>query len=124
MRKSKGKGKAWVEKDHTRYGDDYHEICRASHQATGSICCVCLTQATPEKPNRNHHSCYRDEYGLIKDREIPGYHVYSVCEDCHIPICHAPENWNKYDDRSYNCNTEEFIGVLQLGFMIANNQHG
>ena len=117
----KNKGREWKEKNHSRYGENYHNICKASHQATNSQCCICLIKSTPENPNKNHHSCYRDEHGLITDRELAGYHVFSVCDACHVPICHDKKNWMRFEDESYNRNTDEFMQRLQLGFAIANN---
>jgi hypothetical protein len=107
--------------DPDRYGVNYKQICANTHQSTRSTCCICFAESDPAFPNQVHHAMYRDAYGKIKDREIPGIHVFSLCPYCHETKAHSPANWIRNPDKSYNRNTLAFYRRLKAGFTILNN---
>lgn len=100
----------------SRYGSNYPFICSITHGLTNGICCCCLNDPSEEV----HHVVYRDQFGRIKDREIPGVHVFPLCKKCHDSIAHSRINWRRYADESKNANTFEFAEFLKSNFVKLN----
>lgn len=114
------KNKIWVNRDSSRYGEDYHRIVKLTHSATASHCCFCYRNTGK---NQAHHAMYRDEFGLVRDRELAGVHIFSLCLECHL-LAHdnlpmvASDNWIIHPtDKSYNRNSEQFYQRLRYGFI-------
>jgi len=105
----------------SRYADNWEQICKIAHQATGDLCCLCWV--APSK--QCHHVRYRDKRGAIKGREVAGRDVFPVCGSvnepgtCHF-VAHLKENWirDKKDPLLGNHNTSAFVKKLKLGYAI------
>jgi 5-methylcytosine-specific restriction endonuclease McrA len=112
--------KNWIDRDEDRYGENHKLICRLTHAATDSYCCLCHKKSDGQ--NEAHHAMYRDRFGEIRDRELPGIHIFSLCPRCHL-LAHdrlegvKSNNWVKdRKDKSYNRNSAEFLQTLRNGF--------
>lgn len=96
-----------------RYAANWSEISRSAKMQTGGKCCLCDELAT-----ETHHVLYKDKQGAIAAREIPGVHVFPLC-DQHHAIAHTPQNWRK----DYRCpelgnkNTPHFYMKLRRGWL-------
>jgi 5-methylcytosine-specific restriction endonuclease McrA len=112
--------KEWKDKDTDRYGQNHQMIARMTHQATNSHCCLCY-EANGD--NQAHHAFYRDDFGKVRDRELPGVHIFSLCPKCHL-LAHdrlegiKSDNWLFDDnDKSYSKNSDVFYARLRYGFL-------
>jgi hypothetical protein len=105
-----------------RYGEHWDRpFLFLAHTATGGKCCWCLNRNSEQV----HHACYRDEKGPIKDREIPGIHVFPICKHCHSKSnpngCHSPRHWvTRQGDR--NRNTDAAKARLVLGYKLLSSK--
>lgn len=102
-------------------GEMWPLILPIAHRGTGGICACCCAAQSKEV----HHLRYKDEHGAIAGREVPGVDVVPVCLDCHIPICHDPENWitDKRNPKLNNRNTPEFAKFLRDNYQHLEEQH-
>lgn len=63
-----------------RYGKNWQQINHWARDLCGNRCCYpSCTQAVTEV----HHAVYRDDEGSIFDREVPGVHVFPLCDKHH-----------------------------------------
>lgn len=98
-----------------RYGENWTIVSQKTRRKTGHRCCFpgCEDRAT-----ETHHSIYQDKDGAIKGREIPGVHVFPLC-DRHHKVAHQKRNWlkSKTDPELNNRNTPEFYRLLRQGWL-------
>jgi hypothetical protein len=79
-----------------RYAKNWTEISLACRRATKFLCCFpgCKAKATDA-----HHALYKDAQGVIAGRELPGIHVFGLCDKHHAKTgkdaAHSPRNWVK-----------------------------
>ena len=97
-----------------RYAENWHQISKRARRLTGGKCILCRKGATSV-----HHAVYRTKEGKsIAGQEIPGVHVFPLCDRCH-KIAHSPQNW-EWDRRSPalgNRNTPKFYLELRNGWL-------
>lgn len=97
-----------------RYADNWHQISRQTKDICGGKCCFlgCTQPAT-----ETHHAVYRDKRGPVAGREIPGVHIFPLC-DGHHRLAHAPKNWARHprEPVEFNRNTPDFYLKLREGW--------
>ena len=96
-----------------RYGDNWSQTTRRSHQATNRVCCLCRNAPYREV----HHVRYRDWRGAIAGRERPGTDVFPVCLPCHEQLHHR-DAWIKDRQNPVLGNRQEsaWVRKLQRGY--------
>lgn len=99
-----------------RYARNWKEISQFTRQLTHHRCVLCGQRST-----LTHHALYRDKQGAIAGREIPGIHIFPLCDRCHSKnygCAHHCFNWRK--DPNYpelgNKNTPQFYEQLRQGW--------
>lgn len=100
-----------------RYANNWAEISRQAKQMTDGKCCLCSELAT-----ETHHVLYKDKEGAIAGREIPGVHVFPLCDKHHsseLGGAHHRSNWRK--DKLHpelgNKNSPSFYLRLRQGWL-------
>jgi hypothetical protein len=98
----------------------YPPIVRFAHLSIGGICCWCLAKPSEEI----HHVRYKDQYGAIAGREIPGVDIFPVCIKCHDSECHSKENWviAKVKPELNNHSTEDAVERLKIGYELLSSR--
>ncbi|NJR69498.1 MAG: hypothetical protein HC771_13155 [Synechococcales cyanobacterium CRU_2_2] len=92
-----------------RYAHNWSAVSRRARRIC-PVCCWCQRAAAVE----THHAMYWDEKGAIAGREIPGVHVFPVCEECHT-VLHR-DHWFSPDDHLARRNTPHAIDRLRAGW--------
>lgn len=82
-------------KQKTQKRRTWQEISIEAKSLTGWKCCYPGCQ---HKASATHHACYQDKNGAIEGREIPGVHVFPLCDSHHDDrenpeSAHHPANW-------------------------------
>lgn len=90
-----------------RYPPNWADIRRATHEATGGICCLCQRNLSVEA----HHSRY------LWKGDTPGLNIFPLCLCCH-KLSHHPNNWSKHKGNPLwkSCNTAQWEQKLKQGF--------
>lgn len=99
-----------------RYAQNYKAIVRLCHKSTNGVCCLCRSRRSEEA----HHVCYSDRHGAIAGREVPGIHLFPLCERCHN-TAHKKENWLREKGEKAilgNRNTTAFVEKLKFGYQL------
>ncbi len=98
-----------------RYAENWANISRQCRALSGGKCCYPGCQ---EKATESHHAVYRDKEGLIAGREIPGVHIFPLC-DRHHKEAHWPRNWvrSPHSPEFNNRNSPEFYLKLRKGWL-------
>lgn len=125
IKKSKFKLKAGLTKREAtkyndRYSDNWLSISHRTRRLTKGKCCFPGCQ---EKASETHHAVYWDNEGAIAGREIPGVHVFPLCNYHHATDhregAHHSNNWHK-DSRNpvlKNRNTPQYYLKLRTGWL-------
>ena len=96
-----------------RYADNWSEISLQAKLLSKYRCCFLGCRS---KCSETHHALYSDKMGLIAGREIPGVHVFPLC-DRHHKEAHSRRNWiRSHDPVSGNRNTAAFYLQLLQGW--------
>ncbi|MGB3205203.1 MAG: hypothetical protein WBB28_09460 [Crinalium sp.] len=100
-----------------RYAANWSELARQAKRLTAGKCCLCDEPATEV-----HHALYKDKEGAIAGREIPGVHVFPLCDRHHSNEpggAHHRSNWrrDKYRPELGNKNTPSFYTKLRQGWL-------
>lgn len=98
-----------------RYAKNWSSISLQCKQLTKFKCCY---PGCHSKCVETHHSLYYDKQGAIAGRELPGIHVFPLC-DTHHKLAHKKSNWitNKSNPELGNKNTSGFYLVLRNGWL-------
>jgi hypothetical protein len=90
-----------------RYPPNWSDIRRATHEATGGICCLCRQNLSTEV----HHSRY------LWKGDTPGGNIYPLCQLCH-KLSHSERHWVKHKGNPLwkSRNTEQWEAKLRAGF--------
>jgi hypothetical protein len=96
-----------------RYADNWREVSRKAKEMAGWKCVLC-----EEKAVETHHALYKDKQGAIAGREIPGVHIFPLCESCHSHA-HRRRNWrrNIRSPELGNKNTPAYWRLLRKGWL-------
>jgi hypothetical protein len=105
-----------VTKDYSvRYSDNWGEV---SYQAKVLTKFRCSYPGCSCKCVETHHAIYSDKQGMIAGREIPGVHVFPLC-DRHHKLAHSRKNWiRSMNPVSGNRNTSAFYLLLLQGWRL------
>jgi len=98
----------------SRYAENWGTISRFTKDTIGGTCCY---PGCPESSTETHHALYKDKEGAIAGREIPGIHVFPLC-DQHHKLAHNRRHWRKdpYKPELGNKNTPSFYLLLRKGW--------
>lgn len=98
-----------------RYSEDWKARSRLCKRATSNRCCLCGKKGRLQ----SHHAVYCDKkQQAIAGKELPGVHIFPVCQKCHKDKCHSSKNWiqDRKNPALFNRNTIGFYKVLVKGF--------
>lgn len=96
-----------------RYADNWGEISLQAKLLTKYKCCFLNCRSNCVE---THHALYSDKLGMIAGREVPGVHVFPLCQK-HHKLAHSKRNWicamNPVEN---NRNTPAFYLQLRMGW--------
>lgn len=103
----------------TRYGDNWSEVSRRAKEL---IQWRCSYPGCNEQCSETHHAIYADLDGAIAGREIPGVHIFPLCDRHHsaddLSGAHHWRNYRKSNKNPVleNHNTLEYYLKLRQGW--------
>lgn len=96
-----------------RYAENWRKASYEAKKLTNFKCVLCASNCT-----ETHHALYRDKRGMIAGREIPGVHIFPLCDRCHS-VAHSSKNWRRDPvcPELGNRNTPDFYRKLRFGWL-------
>ncbi len=98
-----------------RYAENWGIISLRTRRLAKWRCCY---PGCDRRSTETHHSVYRDKDGLVRGREVPGVHVFPLC-DKHHKIAHRRRHWirDRKNPETDSRNTPEFYRLLRQGWV-------
>ena len=98
-----------------RYAENWRAVSWKTRRLARHRCCF---PGCSDRSTETHHSVYQDKDGVIRGREVPGVHVFPLC-DRHHKIAHISRNWRRdqKNPETDNRNTPEFYRLLRRGWV-------